>query len=211
MKRRAGRGSHARVPRRRPLLLAAVAATATALAGSDARAEVSSWLSFGSGAAAQLAQGASTRNVAGTLTYSVGMGSTPLAPVVLGILYRGTTMVGLGTDLGAAVRLATGGFARGDWGLALDAGVAWRTWGSGTYGDSPVQGVLTLGAPWGLQLALGSQMWSLDGGVPAQGFFATIEIDLLRLTLMRTGATERWWPNPNPAGREDKKVSLLSF
>lgn len=199
------------MPRRRPLLLAAVAATATALAGSDARAEVSSWLSFGSGAAAQLAQGASTRNVAGTLTYSVGMGSTPLAPVVLGILYRGTTMVGLGTDLGAAVRLATGGFARGDWGLALDAGVAWRTWGSGTYGDSPVQGVLTLGAPWGLQLALGSQMWSLDGGVPAQGFFATIEIDLLRLTLMRTGATERWWPNPNPAGREDKKVSLLSF
>jgi hypothetical protein len=199
------------VSRRRPPLLAAIAAATTALSAGEARAEVSSWLAFGSGAAAQLAQGASTRNIAGTMTYSLGVGSTPLAPVVVGVLYRGTTMVGLGTDVGASVRLATGGFARGNWGLALDAGVAWRSWGSGTYGDSPVQGVLTLGAPWGLQLAVGSEMWSLDGGVPAQGFFAAIEIDLLRLTLMRTGGTERWWPNPNPAGREDKKVSLLSW
>jgi len=197
------------VPRR--ALLVALAATAASLAAGDARAEVSSWLSFGAGGAAQLAQGASTRDVAGTMTYSLGFGSTPLAPFVVGVLYRGTTMVGLGTDLGAAVRLATGGFARGNWGLALDAGVAWRTWGAGTYGDSPVQGVLTLGAPWGLQLAVGSEMWSLDGGVPAQGFFAAIEIDLLRLTVLRTGGTERWWPNPNPAGREDKKVSLLSW
>jgi hypothetical protein len=195
---------------RRPLALAL--ASAAALFAGDAQAEVSSWFSFGSGAAVQQAQGASTRNVAGTLTYSFGIGSTPLAPVVFGVLYRGTTMIGLGTDVGAAARVATGGFARGSWGLALDAGVAWRSWGSGTYGDSPVQGVLTLGAPWGFQLALGTELWSLDGGVPAQGFFAAIEIDLMRLTLMRTGGTERWWPNPNPAGREDKKnVSLLSW
>jgi hypothetical protein len=196
---------------RRPLVLALPLVAAVALATGDARAEVSSWFSFGSGAGVQQAQGAATRNVAGTLTYSFGVGSTPLAPVVFGVLYRGTTMIGLGTDVGAAARVATGGFARGSWGLALDAGVAWRSWGAGLYGDSPVQAVLTVGAPWGLQLAMGSEFLSLDGGVPAQGFFAAIEIDLLRLTLMRTGGTEKWWPNPNPAGRQDKKVSLLSW
>src|SRR4029077_1107987 len=90
-------------------------------------AEGSSWFSFGSGAAVQQAQGAASRNVAGAMTYSIGVGSTPIAPVVVGVLYRGTTMVGLGTDVGGALRLATGGFARGDWGLALDAGVAWRS------------------------------------------------------------------------------------
>jgi hypothetical protein len=196
------------VPRR---LLALAIGLPLALVAADARADVTSWLSIGGGATAQLAQGAATRDVAGTLTYSVGVGSSPLAPFVLGVLYRGTTMFGLGTDVGAAVRLATGGFARGNWGLALDAGVVWRTWGSGTYGDSPIQGVLTFGSPWGLQLAAGAQVWSLDNGVSAQGFFAALEIDLLRLTVMRQGPTERWWPNPNPAGGHEKQVSLLSF
>jgi hypothetical protein len=79
------------------------------------------------------------------------------------------------------------------------------------YGDSPLQGVLTFGSPWGLQLAVGAEVWSLDGGVSAQGVFAALEIDLLRLTLMRQGASERWWPNPNPAGGREKTVSLLSF
>jgi hypothetical protein len=196
---------------RSSLLLASPLVAALALSARDARADVSSWLAVGGGATAQLAQGATTRDVAGTLTYSVGVGSSPMAPFVLGVLYRGTTMFGLGTDLGAAVRVATGGFARGNWGLALDAGVAWRTWGSGTYGDSPLQGVLTFGSPWGLQLAAGAELWTLDGGVSAQGFFAALEIDLLRFTLMRQGSTERWWPNPNPAGGREKTVSLLSW
>jgi hypothetical protein len=198
------------VPRSRlPLALPLVGALA--LFAGDARADVSSWLAVGGGASAQLAQGATTRDVAGTFTWSVGVGSSPLKPFVLGVLYRGTTFVGFGTDLGAAVRAATGSFARGSWGLALDAGVAWRTWGSGAYGDSPLQGVLTFGSPWGLQLAAGAELWTLDGGVSAQGFFAALEIDLLRLTLMRQGASERWWPNPNPAGGHEKTVSLLAW
>jgi hypothetical protein len=192
-----------------PLALPLVGALA--LFAGDARADVSSWLAVGGGASAQLAQGATTRDVAGTFTWSVGVGSSPLKPFVLGVLYRGTTFVGFGTDLGAAVRAATGSFARGSWGLALDAGVAWRTWGSGAYGDSPLQGVLTFGSPWGLQLAAGAELWTLDGGVSAQGFFAALEIDLLRLTLMRQGASERWWPNPNPAGGHEKTVSLLAW
>lgn len=196
------------VPRR---LLALALACPLVLAAVDARADVTSWLSIGGGTAAQLAQGASSRDVAGTLNYSFGFGSSPLAPFVIGVIYRGTTMFGLGTDVGAGLRLATGGFARGNWGLALDAGVVWRTWGAGTYGDSPLQGVLTFGSPWGLQLAAGAQVWSLDGGVSAQGFFAALEIDLLRLTVMRQGPTERWWPNPNPTGGHEKQVSILSF
>ena len=198
------------MPRPSVFLASPLVATLALLAG-DARADLSSWLAVGGGTAAQLAQGATTRDVAGTLTYSLGVGSSPLAPFVVGVIYRGTTMVGLGTDVGAALRLTTGGFSRGSWGVALDAGVAWRSWGSGTYGDSPVQGVLTFGAPWGLQLAAGTELWSLDGGVPAQGFFAALELDLMRLTLMRRGSTERWWPNPNPAGGHEKTVSLLSF
>ena len=198
------------VPRSRlPLALPLVGALA--LFAGDARADVSSWLAVGGGASAQLAQGATTRDVAGTFTWSVGVGSSPLKPFVLGVLYRGTTFVGFGTDLGAAVRAATGSFARGSWGVALDAGVAWRTWGSGSYGDSPLQGVLTFGSPWGLQLAAGAELWTLDGGVSAQGVFAALEIDLLRLTLMRQGASERWWPNPNPAGGHEKTVSLLAW
>jgi len=184
---------------------------AVALATGDARADLSSWLSVGGGATAQLAQGAATRDVAGTFNYALGVGTSPLAPFVVGVIYRGTTMAGLGTDLGAALRLTTGGFSRGSWGVAVDAGVAWRAWGSGTYGDSPLQGVLTFGSPWGLQLAVGTQLWSLDGGVPAQGLFAALELDLLRLTLMRQGGSERWWPNPNPGGGREKKVSLLSW
>jgi hypothetical protein len=195
----------------RALALATPLVALVALDARDACADVSSWAAVGGGTAAELAQGAARRQVAGTLTYSVGVGTSPLASFVAGIVYRGTTMFGLGTDLGAALRLATGTFARGGWGLALDAGVAWRSWGSGAYGDSPLQGVITFGSPWGFQLAAGAEVWSLDGGVSAQGFFAALEVDLLRLTLMRQGATERWWPNPNPAGGREKTVSLLGW
>jgi hypothetical protein len=195
--------------RRRVLALAI--ACPLALAAAPARADVTSWLAIGGGATSQLAQNAANRDYAGALTYSFGVGTTPLAPLVLGVIYRGTTMFGLGTDLSAGLRLATGGFARGNWGVALDAGVVWRTWGGGTYGDSPLQGILTFGSPWGLQIAAGTQLWTLDNGVSAQGFFAALEVDLLRLTVMRQGATEKWWPNPNHEGSHSKQVSLLSF
>jgi hypothetical protein len=166
----------------------------------EARADVTSWLSVGAGYAGQLNRDTASRDYSGALTYTIGVGSSPLAAVVLGGVIRGTTMFGFGTDLGVAVRAATGGFARGDWGVALDAGALWRSWGSSSYGDWPLQGVLTVGAPFGLQLAAGAQLWSVSGGLQAQGFFAALEIDMLRLTVMRRGPTERWWPNPAPAG-----------
>ncbi len=176
----------------------ACAASATALA--PARADVSSWLAVGGGYANQRDHDTGSRDGAPAFTYSIGVGSSPLAPVVVGLVFRGTTMVNLGTDVGAGLRLSTGGFARGDWGLAVDAGALWRSWGSGSHGDWPIQAVLTGGAPWGVQLAVGGQTWSLDGGNNAQGLFAVLELDLLRLTVMRQGPGQQWWPNPNPAG-----------
>lgn len=192
----------ARVSRSRPvrkfvLVLAGMSVVAGAR---DARADVSSWLAVGGGYAAQVNRDTSSRDSAGTLTYSMGVGTSPLSQLVLGGVLRGTTMFGFGTDLGLAMRAATGGFARGNWGAALDAGVLWRSWGSSSYGDWPLQGVLTVGSPWGFQLAVGAQVWSVSGGVQAEGLFAALEIDLLRLTVMRQGASERWWPNPAPAG-----------
>jgi hypothetical protein len=180
-----------------------------ALLPASARADVSSWLAVGGGMTTQLASGASSRDWAGAFTYSVGAGSSPLAPLVGGIVFRGTTMFTLGTDLGVAGRVCTGSFARGDWGVALDAGAMWRSWGQGAYGNWPLQGVLTLGAPWGLQLAVGATVWSIDGVSSSPGFYASLEVDLLRLTVMRRGDTERWWPNPNPAGAPEKTVGLL--
>jgi hypothetical protein len=43
----------------------------------------------------------------------------------------------------------------------------------------------------------------------SSGYYAALEIDLLRLTVDRRGNTERWWPNPNPAGGVEKKVGFL--
>jgi hypothetical protein len=185
--------------RRRPLVFV-LAALAGAAPLREARADVSSWMAIGGGYAAQLNRDRSSRDPAGALTYSLGVGSSPLSRLVIGGLFRGTTMFGLGTDLGVALRAATGGFARGDWGAALDAGVLWRSWGGTSYGEWPLQGVLTIGSPWGLQLGVGAQVFSVTGGTQAEGVFATLEIDLLRLTVMRQGTSERWWPNPAPAG-----------
>jgi hypothetical protein len=169
-------------------------------AAAEARADVTSWLAIGGGYAGQVNHATTSFDSAAALSYSIGVGSSPIRSLVLGGLIRGTTMFGFGTDVGPVVRAATGGFARGDWGVALDAGALWRSWGNDSYGTWPVQGVLTVGAPWGLQLAMSAQFASVSGGTPSEGFVATLEVDLLRFTVMRQGATERWWPNPAPAG-----------
>lgn len=171
---------------------------------SDARADVTSWFALGGGYAAQRDQATLGRDGAAAFTYSMGVGSSPRSPFVMGGLFRTTTMFGLGTDVGLAARAATGAFARGDWGVALDAGVSWRPWRGGDYGSWPLQGVLTLGSPWGLQFAAGAQFASAGGGTAAQGLLAAIEIDLLRFTVMRQGSSERWWRNPNPAGGHEQ-------
>jgi hypothetical protein len=75
-----------------------------------------------------------------------------------------------------------------------------RWWRAGAYGRYPIQAILLLGAPWGVQLALGADVWNLGGDPQAAGGFALLEIDLLRFTLMRQGSTDALWKNPSPAG-----------
>lgn len=168
--------------------------------GGTAHADTSSWLAIGPGYSIQRNSFTSTGDGAATLSMSLGVGTSPKAKFVVGGIVRTVTYFSLGTDLGLSARLATGGFARGDWGMAFDAGVVARTWGAGNYGQFPLQPVVTLGAPWGLQLGLGAQLWNLSGSPFATGGFAVIEMDLLRLTLMRQGSTDAMWFNASPAG-----------
>ena len=181
-----------------PLSLVALA---TLLVPSSAHADVTSWLALGTGYEFQHNHGTGANDRGLALGYSLGVGSSPQSSFVLGGILRGTTFFGLGTDLGIALRGATGGFARGQWGAALDLGVVGRWWREFDYGQYPIRVVATGGAPWGLQLAVGADLGSVAGGTPARGFFGLVEIDLLRLTVMRQGATDAYWKNPFPAGR----------
>ena len=142
----------------------------------------------------------STTDGAGAFSALIGVGTDPRSSLVVGGVFRSVTYGNLGTDISLSARFASGGYARGQWGVALDVGVAARLWQSSDYGAYPLQGVLTLGAPWGLQVALGTDVWSIGGAPFATGGFALVEIDLLRLTVMRQGATDAIWKNPSPAG-----------
>jgi hypothetical protein len=182
-------------------LFAALAASACTLHASDARADTSSFLSVGGGYGLQHSDSRDYYDRATAMSFGLGVGSSPLAPVVVGGMLRSTTYFTLGTDLGVAARIATGGFARGQWGLALDIGPNWRVWkGAGDYGRFPLSGLVLVGAPWGVQLGIGADVYNLEGTPAARGAVALLEIDLLRLTVLRQGATDRWWENPSPAG-----------
>lgn len=183
-------------------LLTLFVAAATVAAASPAAADVSSWLAVGGGYGLEHNAVASRTDRATALGFSLGVGSSPRNPVVVGGMLRTMTFFTLGTDLSLAARVASGGFARGQWGLAVDVGAAGRWWKQGDYGSYPLQGIVTLGAPWGLQLALGAHFWSIGGDPVARGGFAMFEVDLLRLTVMRHGATDRLWYNASPAGGE---------
>lgn len=177
---------------------------------SAASADVSSWLSFGGGWG--LKHNDTTGNDAsrGAFSAAIGVGSDPLRQLVVGGMLRSTTYVGLGTDLGIAARVASGGFARGQWGFALDVGPMLRTFGDGSYGRWPVGAMIIAGAPWGAQLAVGGELFRIAGDdASARGIVALFEIDLLRLTVMRQGATDRYWENPLPAGGRAAKAGPL--
>ncbi len=162
---------------------------------------MSSWLSAGGGYGLKRNDTTGSYRDAGSASFAIGVGTDPTKSFVVGGVIRSTTYFALGTDLGVSARFATGGFARGQWGLALDAGPMWRTFGNGEYGRWPISAMLIGGAPWGLQLAVGGELFRIAGNdAQARGVVALLEIDLLRLTVMRHGATDRYWENPSPAG-----------
>jgi hypothetical protein len=191
----------------RTRILAPSVAVALLLASAPARADVSSWFAFGGGYGVQRDGLAGQTDRATAMSMSLGVGSSPRAKFVGGGLLRTVTFFTLGTDLSLGPRFCTGGFARGQWGLAVDAGVVGRFWNDGNYGRFPLQGIVTLAAPWGVQLGVGAQAFNLGSGPSAAGGFAVLELDLLRLTVMRQGATDSTWPNPSPAGGRDRDTA----
>lgn len=184
-----------------PRALAGLAVAASVTFASVASADVSSWLSAGAGHGLKHNDATGSFEGAASASFALGVGTDPLRPVVIGGVLRSTTYFSLGTDLGLSLRAATGGFARGQWGVALDAGPMWRSFGRGEYGRWPIAAMATLGAPWGVQLGLGGEVFRIAGDdAHARGVVALLEIDLLRLTVMRQGKTDRYWDNPSPAG-----------
>jgi hypothetical protein len=166
-----------------------------------ARADVSSWFSAGGGYGVQRSDSRGAYDRATAFSFSIGVGTTPLSSVVVGGLVRSTTFFTLGTDVDLSLRVASGSFVRGQWGLAFDIGPGWRTWkNAADYGRFPLHAMIVGGAPWGLQLGLGVDALNIAGSPTSLGGVALLEIDLLRLTVMRQGSTDRWWENPAPAG-----------
>lgn len=166
-----------------------------------ASAEPSSFLSAAGGWTLQHDAITQRDNKAGAISFALGVGSSPANRLVLGGLFRLTTYPTLGTDIGINLRAASGGFARGDYGLALDVGPGFRTWGNGDSGKWPVQARIVGGAPWGIELSVGGDFYNLTGDGPyARGINVLAGVDLLRLTIMRQGSTERYWENRHPVG-----------
>ena len=186
--------------RRAPLRISFVPCLLVVLFAPRARADLTSWFSVGGGYSLSYDGVASRLDKAGVFSSAIGVGSTPISPVVVGGVFRAATRFGLGTDVGVMARVTSGGFSRGDWGFGVDIGPSMRWWGSGDYGRYPLQAVLLAGAPWGLQLAVGADLVNLGGDPPARGGFVLLEFDILRFTLMRQGSTDTWWKNPSPAG-----------
>ena len=124
------------------------------------------------------------------LSLQAGIGTSPSGFLVGGGLFHLETHFGRGTDIGLLARLATRGFALGDWGAALDLGGYERFWGRGSEGGL---GALVLGAPWGLTLRGEGAYGTND----ARSFGFVLGVDFARLTVFRTSGID-WFPNPYP-------------
>jgi hypothetical protein len=162
-------------------------ALALLLGAGEAKADVSSWFQAGGGITWLSEAGTSHENP-GTLQIDLGVGSPPNKSMIVGGILRSLTFFGRGTDLAFAARGATGGFVRGDWGVALDAGMYQRWWGSNSTGFI---GDVALGAPYGLQLTALTE----QGSNSVHSYGVVFGIDFLRLTVYRA-SSQQYWPNP---------------
>jgi hypothetical protein len=179
-------------------LVASAAGVAVSLSGGVAHADSSAWMFVGGG----LVSGkmyAEDMSSSGSMSFDIGVGTSPDGVVVLGGLFKIVPVFGSGTDFALTLRGATRGFQAGDFGLAIDAGGYARYWNGGSVGGT---GAVVLGAPLGLQLSLQGLVGSND----ALGFGAIAGIDFLRLTTQRQTLLD-WWPNPSPAQQVPRDAS----
>lgn len=156
------------------------------LHANETRADVSSWMTV-AGGVASLSRPAESNAVPGALQLDTGLGSSPNSSFVVGGLFRSLTYFDHGTDLAVLLRMSSGGFARGDWGLALDLGPYRRWWGPNTAGGLAT---LTLGGPWGTQLGISGGY----GSGPERTVAVTFGIDWARATAHRESGGS-WWTN----------------
>ena len=162
--------------------------------------EPTTWLSLGGGYGAQRDGVAQSMRRATAFTVAIGAGTPNNHPIVVGGVFRSLTYFTLGTDISLSLRLASGSFSRGDFGVALDLGVAGRWWKGQDFGHFPVVSTLYLGLPYGFQVGVVGTGADVSGDHPAAtGVAALLEFDFLRLTVMRSGSTNSFWPNPSPA------------
>lgn len=150
-----------------------------------ALAQASSWFYVGGGGGVIEREGS---KVHGALQVDTGLGTSATHPVVLGALFRLQNYFGAGADVALLSRLVTRGFARGDFGAGIDAGVYQRWWGADSTGFI---GNAVLGAPWGLTLTVGAAA----GSGEQQAYFASFGVDLARLTVHRHSGLD-WFANP---------------
>jgi hypothetical protein len=177
------------------ILPAALFGLAIASSSLSARADASSWFSVAGGAGSWTEGG--TRQFPGALQLELGMGSSPASAVVVGGVAKTISYFGNGTDLAFTLRAASGGFARGGFGFAIDAGAYQRWWGEDSSG---FLGALVLGGPLGLQLTILTEQGTND----VHAYAATFGIDFLRLTVYRNAAGG-YWPNPMMAPIEARR------
>ena len=193
------------------LLVTALAAASSAVVARDARADVSSWMAVGGGSGLQLNRDSASRDFAGSLTYSLGVGSSPLSSFVLGgpasradVLRprNGPRPRGAGVDGGICPRRLGRSPRRGR--PAGDPG-ATATSASGRSrrcSRSARRGVCS-------SRSAGSSRAS-RAARPRRASSPRSRSNLLRFTVMRQGSTERWWPNPVPAGGHESAANAAS-
>lgn len=178
--------------------LAVATLAALTLGGGAARADSSAWMFVGGGLVGSKMNGEDISS-SGSMSFDIGVGTSPDGVVVVGGLLKIIPVFGSGTDFALTLRGATRGFQAGDFGLAIDAGGYARYWDGGSVGGT---GAVVLGAPLGLQLSL----QGLVGTNEALGFGAIAGIDFLRLTTQRQTMLD-FWPNPSPSQQAPREAA----
>ncbi len=167
-----------------PLVIAMFAALT--LIARPCSADIASWMYVGAGMS-QVDRPNVSAERRSLMQLDAGFGSSPYATLVFGGILRTLTHFDGGTDLAIAQRTTTGGFSRGDWGLALDLGGYQRWWGRDSRGG---MASAWLGAPWGLQLGITGEM----GTGESRTIALTLGLDWARATAHRHPGQE-WWRN----------------
>lgn len=161
----------------------------------EARADVASWMFVGAGWSRVQDTAVGEGSDYPAVLVDVGLGTSPAAPLVIGGVLHGSGHIGFGSDWGGALRLTTGGYSRGHWGLGLDVGAQYR------FGERPGavgSTRLLLGGPWGLGVSAGAAYGPEDVAT----FTVVLGVDFARLTVHRTSGTN-WLPNPHPSPRPE--------